>query len=123
MYAGCDRICTAALNGDLLGVLTRLRENPASVRARSTEGRTALHYAVEELAGEDGTRRSGDNTGDNAVEIIQLLLSYGADIEARDKKFELFFFGSPGGQTALHICFANATHKRCARAVAQRCQS
>jgi ankyrin repeat protein len=60
--------------------------------------------AVEELAREDGTRRrSGDNTGDNAVEIIQLLLSYGADIEARDKKFELFFFGSPGGQTALHI--------------------
>ncbi len=120
MFAGCDRICTAALDGDLLGVLTRLRENPASVRARSTEGRTALHYAVEELAGEDGTRRSGDN----AVEIIQLLLSYGADIEARDTKFELFFLGgSPGGQTALHICFANATHKRCARAVAQRCQS
>ena len=77
MYAGCDRICTAALAGDLLGVITRLRENPGSVRARSHQGRTALHLAVEELADEDGKRRSGDQLSQlHAMIAIRPLLGF-----------------------------------------------
>ena len=63
---------TAVRSGDLVRVLDLLRRSPRLVSARDQEGATALHYATE---------------GGNRA-IVQALLDAGADINARDSRFE-----------------------------------
>ncbi len=78
-----------------LVTLTALLESGASPsRPDSTLRRTALHYAVDDVAQTIGSRHFG-NTGapqTDRFEIVEILLKRGADVNARDI----------AGETALH---------------------
>lgn len=67
MSSPLDRLYDAALNGDLFETSTCLDRNPMLVnQCREGDGRSLLHYAAE----------------DGLKEIVVLLLSYGADVNA-----------------------------------------
>ena len=65
-----ERLCTAALNGDLASVKALLATD-ANVNASDNSGQTPLHYAVK--------------CNDDPEPVINALIAAGADIEALDK--------------------------------------
>jgi len=65
-------VFTAVREGNREAVAEILKQHPESVAARDRDGATALHYATER----------GDR------EIVALLLDAGADINARDGRFD-----------------------------------
>lgn len=66
-----EEFFTAVQSGDTGRVGELLRSDPALARVKDPEGATAMHYATEH-----GRR-----------EMVQLLLKHGADINARDGRF------------------------------------
>ncbi len=65
-----ERLCTAALNGDLASVKALLATD-ANVNASDNSGQTPLHYAVK--------------CNDDPEPVINALIAAGADIVAKDK--------------------------------------
>ncbi len=73
-------ICTAAVLGDGDTVHEWIKQNRRVVRTGDATGKTALHYCAASALG-----RGDQRTAQNLVNVAQLLLEWGADVNARCK--------------------------------------
>ena len=80
MVPAFERATDAIVAGDVAGLERLLSENPQLIRARSTRlhRATLLHYV-----GANGVEDFRQKTARNAVDILQVLLEAGAEVDAR----------------------------------------
>ncbi|MDO6434116.1 ankyrin repeat domain-containing protein [Flavitalea sp. BT771] len=92
-YPLFERAVDALIAGDAPTLQAMLREDPALIRARSTRSHhaTLLHYV-----GTNGVEDERQRYPPNALEMLQLLLAAGADVDA-----EADMYG--GGATTLGL--------------------
>jgi ankyrin repeat protein len=96
-----ERAVDAVVSGDVTSLERALRDDPELVRARSvrTHHATLLHYV-----GANGVEGWRQRTPENAVQILEMLLSAGAEVDATADMYD-------GGCTTLGLV-ATSCHPR-----------
>jgi ankyrin repeat protein len=115
--ANITDVARAIATGDINALKTILKLSPAVVKARDDDGRTPLHYCGErphlymKWAGKKARSFEQDNEKwlANGKAMAELLLSYGADVNATDvfSRTPLHYASSTGNIEVAKVLLAN----------------